>query len=82
MLPFLAALVLFSAAAADRNALFESECASCHGRDGASMPAGASLKGVVWRKVAAGRDFASSPALKASMGSWSPERFEGFLKDT
>jgi cytochrome c len=68
--------------AADGGQLFTDQCASCHVLAGASSDLGPSLKGVVWRKVAAQPDFTYSGSLKSLGGSWSPARLDGFLKDS
>ena len=70
------------AVAADGGQLFADQCASCHSVAAASGQTGPSLKGVLWRKVAAQPDFSYSPALKSLGGSWSPSRLEVFLKDS
>ena len=85
--PLRALLVLLFAAAAapacaaEGEQLYGDECAGCHSLDTASTADGPSLKGVVWRKVAALPDFAYTPALKSIGGSWSPARLDEFLKD-
>ncbi len=61
--------------------LFTDQCASCHAIGAASSASGPSLKGLVWRKVAALPDFTYSGALKSLGGSWSPARLDGYLKD-
>jgi len=68
--------------AADGAQLFADQCASCHVLAGASGEQGPSLKGVVWRKVAAQTDFSYSGALQSLGGSWSPARLDGYLKDS
>jgi cytochrome c len=83
--PILVLLLLLAvrpALAADGRTLFADQCASCHSLAGASGPDGPSLKGIVWRKVAARSDFVYSGALKSLGGSWSPSRLDEFLKDT
>ena len=61
---------------------FGRDCASCHPVNGHSSTNGPSLKGVVWRRIAALADFAYSPALKGAVGAWSPQRLDAFLADT
>ena len=68
--------------AADGGQLFADQCASCHVLAGASGDQGPSLRGVVWRKVAAEPDFTYSGALRSLGGSWSPARLDGYLKDS
>ena len=75
-------LVASSAAAETGKEAFDSDCASCHPISGASTRDGPSLKGVLWRKVASLPDFAYSRALKSSIGTWSPQRLDAFLKNT
>lgn len=70
------------ALAADGKALFDDQCAACHSLGPASTASGPSLKGVVWRKIAALPDFPYSAALKSHDGSWTPARLDAFLKDT
>ncbi|HVN00538.1 MAG TPA: c-type cytochrome [Caulobacteraceae bacterium] len=84
--PLLAACALSLAAApawadAGRD-LFEAQCAGCHPLSGHSIPDGPSLKGVVWRKIAVLRDFKYSAALKAQVGTWSPQRLNAYLRNT
>ncbi len=81
-LAFCIASLAGPALAADGGRLFADQCASCHSMAAASDPSGPSLKGVLWRKVAAQADFSYSPALKTLGGSWSPSRLEVFLKDS
>ena len=86
--PMRALLVLFlafaaaPAHAADGAHLFDDQCASCHSLGAASTIDGPSLKGVIWRRVAAVPDFTYTPALASIGGSWSPSRLDEFLKDT
>ena len=61
--------------------IFNDQCASCHSLSGVSTPSGPSLKGVVRRKIADRPDFAYSPALKAQVGTWTPDRLDAYLKD-
>ncbi len=68
------------ASATDGERLFNDECASCHSLGPDSTPAGPSLKGVIWRRVAVLPDFAYTPALRSFGGSWSPARLDEFLK--
>ena len=75
-------VLLATSARADGQALFEAQCASCHTLDGRSTPAGPSLKGVVWRKIAALQDFQYSAGLKRQVGAWSPERLDAYLRHT
>ncbi len=81
ILTLLLALAAGPATAADGAKLFADQCASCHSLTGASTDSGPSLKGVVWRKLAAAPDFTYSGALKSLGGSWSPSRLEDYLKD-
>ncbi len=78
------ALVLAAgpALAADGAQLFIDQCGACHSMGEASSETGPTLKGIVWRKVAARADFAYSGALKALGGSWSPSRLDAFLRDS
>jgi cytochrome c len=62
--------------------LYEAQCASCHTLNGGSTPAGPTLKGVMWRKIADRPDFKFSAGLKAQVGRWSPQRLDAYLKDT
>jgi len=83
--PLLALLLILAARpalAADGAALFADQCASCHTLTDASGDLGPSLKGVVWRKLAAMPDFNYSGALKTMGGSWSPDRLDSYLKDS
>lgn len=80
-LALLCALAAPPALAADGGQLFADQCASCHAVTEASSDSGPSLKGVVWRKVAARSDFAYSGALRSLGGSWSPQRLDDYLKD-
>ncbi len=82
LLVLLVLLAAGPALAADGAGLFADQCASCHLPGGASSASAPSLKGVVWRKVAAREDFTYTGALKSLGGSWSPSRLDGFLKDT
>lgn len=85
MRPILALLVTLAASpamAADGSQLFADQCASCHSLVEASTDSGPSLKGVVWRKLAAAPDFTYSGALKSRGGVWSPSRLDDYLKDT
>jgi len=70
------------ALAADGGRLFADQCAACHSLTAGSSDAGPSLKGIVWRRVAARTDFAYSGALKSLGGTWSPSRLNDYLKDT
>jgi cytochrome c len=70
------------AMAASGQEAFNDECASCHSLGPASGASGPSLKGVVWRRIAAAPDFAYSRALKDAVGSWSPASLDSYLKDT
>jgi cytochrome c len=70
------------AVAADGARLFADECATCHVLTAASTDQGPSLKGVVWRKVAIRTDFPYSKALKTLGGSWSPDRLDGYLRNS
>ena len=77
------ALVLAGPARGDPGAdAYASDCAGCHSLTGPSTASGPSLKGVMWRKVADLSDFAYSPALKETAGTWTPQRLDAFLKDT
>jgi len=77
----LLAAVAQPAAAGVGQDIFNNQCASCHSLNGISTPSGPSLKGVVWRKIADRPDFAYSPALKALVGTWTPDRLDAYLKD-
>jgi len=70
------------AAAADGREAYANDCAGCHSLTGASTPAGPSLKGLMWRKIASLPDFAYSNALRATVGTWTPARLDAFLKNT
>jgi cytochrome c2 len=68
-------------AGTDKDA-FDNQCASCHTLGDASTASGPTLKGVIWRKVAGRGDFAYSAALRETIGTWTPDRLDSFLKDT
>jgi cytochrome c2 len=76
------ALAAGPALAADGQDAFTDQCASCHTLNGVSTPSGPSLKGVVWRKIADLPDFAYSAALKAKVGTWSPDQLDAFLRNS
>jgi cytochrome c len=77
-----AALAAAPAFAADGRQLFDEQCVACHPVSGASSRAGPQLKGVVWRRIASLDDFDYSVALKAQVGTWSPDRLDAYLKDS
>jgi cytochrome c2 len=58
------------------------QCRGCHQiGDGTAHGIGPDLAGVVGRDVASARGFAYSAALRATSGTWSPERLHRFLAD-
>jgi cytochrome c len=61
---------------------FNAQCASCHSIGSASTQNGPSLKGVLWRKIASLPDFAYSDALRAKIGTWSPDRLDAYLANS
>lgn len=82
LLTLLCVIAASPALAADGGQLFADQCASCHAVTDASTDNGPSLRGVLWRKVAAKPDFTYSGALKSLGGSWSPQRLDDYLKDS
>jgi cytochrome c2 len=82
-LVFLLGLMLAGQAFADSGQdIFDQQCVSCHALMKASTANGPSLTGVVWRNIASLPDFSYTPALKSTIGTWSPDRLDQFLKDT
>jgi cytochrome c len=82
LMVLLAVLAAGPALAGPGEDAFNSQCATCHTLTGVSTPNGPSLKGVVWRKIADLPDFTYSDALKAKVGTWSPDRLDAFLKNS
>lgn len=76
------AAVAFPAGAGTGQDAYEADCVGCHSLTGASTTSGPSLKGVMWRKIGDLQDFAYSPALKHTTGTWTPQRLDAFLQDT
>ncbi|HZZ90551.1 MAG TPA: c-type cytochrome [Caulobacteraceae bacterium] len=63
-------------------ALFDGNCADCHGLDAASTYTAPTLKGVVGRKIASLGDFNYSDGLKAKAGgTWTDSTLDAFLAD-
>jgi cytochrome c2 len=63
-------------------ALFDGNCADCHGLDAASTYTAPTLKGVVGRKIAGLTDFNYSGGLKTKAGgTWTDATLDAFLAD-
>lgn len=75
----LAVTAALPAAAQDGQALFNTQCKSCHTITGVSGVGGPGLKGVVGRKIASAPGFAYSAGLKGKAGTWTDASLDAYL---